>query len=112
MSAVYQINKGVNRPLEFKGLKAQYIGFLAGGLVILLVLFAVLYICGLPLYFCLPVILFAGLMLFHHVFRMSKKFGQHGLLKLQAKRQLPGYLRITSRKLFVHLNPSVYGKGN
>ncbi|MDB5129720.1 DUF4133 domain-containing protein, partial [Mucilaginibacter sp.] len=37
----YQINKGINRPIEFKGLKAQYIGYLGSGLVALLILFAV-----------------------------------------------------------------------
>ncbi len=25
MSSVYQINKGINKPVEFRGLKAQYI---------------------------------------------------------------------------------------
>ena len=34
----YTINKGINAPLVFKGLKAQYIAYLAVGLVVLLVL--------------------------------------------------------------------------
>lgn len=33
-NSVYQINKGINKPIEFKGLKAQYIWYLGGGLVI------------------------------------------------------------------------------
>ena len=36
--------KGINKPLEFKGLKAQYIWYLGGGLVALLILFAIMYI--------------------------------------------------------------------
>jgi hypothetical protein len=48
--AVYHINKGINKPIEFKGLKAQYIGYLAAGLVALLIFFAVMYISGLPVY--------------------------------------------------------------
>jgi len=28
MSSVYKINKGINKPIEFKGLKAQYIAYL------------------------------------------------------------------------------------
>jgi len=44
MSSIYQINKGVSKPIVFKGLKAQYIAYLAIGLVFLLVAFAVLYI--------------------------------------------------------------------
>ncbi len=44
MSSVYAINKSINKPVEFKGLKAQYIWYLGGGLLFLLILFAVLYI--------------------------------------------------------------------
>jgi hypothetical protein len=43
-TSVYRINKGINKPIEFKGLKAQYIGYLAAGLVLPLVMFAVMYI--------------------------------------------------------------------
>ncbi|MBD0288989.1 MAG: DUF4133 domain-containing protein, partial [Flavisolibacter sp.] len=39
-TSVYQINKGINKPIEFKGFKAQYIWYLGGGLVALLILFA------------------------------------------------------------------------
>jgi hypothetical protein len=46
MSSVYNINKGINQPIEFKGLKAQYIWWLCGGLVCLLILFAVTYVSG------------------------------------------------------------------
>ena len=31
-NSVYKINKGINKPIEFKGLKAQYIWYLGGGL--------------------------------------------------------------------------------
>ena len=39
MSSVYTINKGMNRPIVFKGLKAQYIWYLGGGIVLLFMLF-------------------------------------------------------------------------
>ena len=52
-TSVYNINKGINKPIEFKGLKAQYIGYLAAGLVVLLVLFAILYIIGVNMFICL-----------------------------------------------------------
>jgi len=100
---VYQINKGINKPIEFKGLKAQYIGYLAGGLVGLLILFAVMYISGLPVYCCILVIAISGGGLFHQVFRLSHKYGQYGLMKRSAKRYLPGYLKFNSRKLFTGL---------
>jgi hypothetical protein len=100
---VYQINKGINKPIEFKGLKAQYIGYLAGGLVGLLVLFAVLYIAGLPIFACIGVIASLGSGLFYQVFRLSHKYGQYGLMKHAARRYLPGYLKFNSRKLFTRL---------
>ncbi|MET3501322.1 hypothetical protein ABIC45_002934 [Mucilaginibacter rubeus] len=101
--AVYQINKGINKPIEFKGLKAQYIGYLAGGLVVLLIFFAVMYITGLPVFLCILVIFVLGTGLFYQVFRLSHKYGQYGLMKRSAKRYLPGYLKFNSRKLFTRL---------
>ena len=43
MNSVYKINKGINKPIEFKGLKAQYIGYLGAGVIVLLILFAIFY---------------------------------------------------------------------
>jgi len=51
----YTINKGINKPIEFRGLKAQYIYFLAGGLAALLLVFCIMYISGTPVYICVPV---------------------------------------------------------
>ena len=45
-STVFQINKGINRPIEFHGLKAQYILYFVIGILSLLILFAILYIIG------------------------------------------------------------------
>ncbi|TCD03167.1 DUF4133 domain-containing protein [Pedobacter psychroterrae] len=107
MSSVYQINKGVGRAMEFRGLKAQYIGFLAGGLVGLLLLFAALYIAGVNLYWLIGLIGGLGFLLFTVVFRMSAKYGQHGLLKKLARRSIPTSLISRSRHLFTSLNSSV-----
>ncbi len=38
-TSVYRINKGINNPIGFKGLKAQYIWYLGGGLICLLIFF-------------------------------------------------------------------------
>ena len=103
MASIYQINKGVNKPIEFKGLKAQYIAYLAVGLVFLLIGFAVLYISGLSLFIILPVIFGTGGGLIFTVFSLSHKYGEHGLMKYFAKRRLPHYLRFKSRRLFTQL---------
>ena len=104
MASVYQINKGINKSIVFQGLKAQYIAYLAVGLVFLLILFAVLYICGLSMYIVLPVIGGSGAALSLSVIRLSHRFGEHGLSKYFAKKQLPGCIRFRSRKIFIHLS--------
>lgn len=42
----YRINKGAGRPIEFKGLKSQYLFFFAGGLVSVFLAVVVLYMAG------------------------------------------------------------------
>lgn len=103
-NSVYQINKGINRPIEFKGLKAQYIWYLGGGLVILLILFAVLYITGVNTYVCLGIILLLGTLLFIFVYRLSNTYGVHGIMKALAKRSVPRVIKVYSRKPFFWLN--------
>lgn len=103
MASIYAINKGVSKPIEFRGLKAQYIAYLAIGLVLLLISFAVLYISGVNLYVVLPLILILGTGLFLTVTRLSHRFGEHGLQKFLAKRGLPVYLKFRSRRLFINL---------
>lgn len=102
-SSVYKINKGINKPIEFKGLKAQYIAYLAAGLVVLLVLFAALYIIGINMFICLGLTSILGVILFMAVYRMSDRYGQHGLLKKMASRNIPDHLKTTSRRIFIQL---------
>lgn len=106
MASVYHINKGINKPIEFKGLKAQYIAYLAGGLVLLLILFASLYIIGINVFICLFVIVSAGTALFMIVYYLNNKYGQYGLLKKGAKHYIPNFIKFRSRKIFIHLKKS------
>ena len=94
---IYIINKGINRPIEFRGLKAQYIYILAIGLVLLLIGFAVCYIAGVPVYLCLPIALLLGSGLFVGVYRLSDRFGEHGLMKVLALRRVPTAIACHSR---------------
>lgn len=113
MSSVYTINKGINKPIEFKGLKAQYIAWLAAGLIGLLILFAVLYIIGVNMFVCLALTLILGVILFMTVYRMSDTYGQHGLLKKMARTSIPDFIKSTSRKTFLNLkNKSQDGSRN
>ncbi len=100
-NSVYKINKGINQSIEFKGLKAQYIWYLGGGVVALLIVFAVMYIIGLPSYVCIGVILTSGTLLVMRIYGMSNKYGEHGLMKALARKQVPKVIKSRSRNVFL-----------
>lgn len=102
-NSVYQINKGINKSIEFKGLKAQYIWYLGGGLVALLMIFAILYIIGINPFICVAIILIAGTVLVFKVYAMSNKYGEHGMMKSLAQRSVPYSIKSNSRKTFKKL---------
>ncbi|UZJ63940.1 DUF4133 domain-containing protein [Sphingobacterium sp. KU25419] len=87
--SIYQINKGINKSIEFKGLKAQYIWYMGAVMVGLIIVFSVLYFIGLNQYVCLGIIGIAGFVSVTKIFAMSRKFGEHGLMKTMAKRMVP-----------------------
>jgi len=100
-STVYTINKGVNTPVEFRGLQAQYIWYLGAGIIVLLLLFAALYIAGINLYLGLAMILAAGCALVGYIYRLSRRYGTHGLMKKIARRRIPRLLFSNNRKCFI-----------
>jgi hypothetical protein len=102
-NSVYQINRGINKPIEFKGLKAQYIWYLAGGIVCLLIVFAILYIIGINPFICVGTILLAGAFLVLKVYAMSNKYGEHGMMKKLARRSIPTTVKSNNRKKFKRL---------
>lgn len=106
MATVYPINRGINRSIEFKGIKAQYIIYLALGLVLLLLLFAIFHIAHVNLYISMGVILPAGGGLLLAVKRLSDRFGEHGLVKHSAAGRLPTSVQSRSRKIFLQLKNS------
>ena len=57
--AWYNINKGIGKQVEFKGLRAQYLFIFAGGLLGVFILFVAMYLLGVPTAVCIA----AGLVL-------------------------------------------------
>ena len=102
-TSVYPINKGINKPVEFKGLKAQYIWYLGGGLIGLLIVFAVMYIIGINTFVCLGLILMLGTGLFTKIYKLSHAYGQYGMMKMLAKKGIPHFVKSRSRKCFTDL---------
>ena len=101
MASVYNINKGINKSIEFRGLKAQYIWYLGGGLVGLLAVFAVLYLVGINSYICVGFILVAGGCVVSYVYKLSNRYGEHGMKKKIASRSVPQVIKSRSRKVFI-----------
>ena len=100
-NSVYQINKGINKSIEFKGLKAQYIWYFGGGVIALLILFAILYIIGINSFVCIGIILVAGMVLVIQIYAMSNEYGEYGMMKKLAKRRVPKVVRSKSRVVFM-----------
>ena len=102
-NSVYSINKGINQSIEFKGLKAQYIWYLGGGVVGLMIVFAVLYIIGIPSLICVAFIGAAGSFLVFKIYRMSNTYGEYGMMKALARKQVPKWIKVYSREIFMKL---------
>lgn len=92
----YNINKGVGRTVEFKGLKAQYLFLFAGGLLGVLILVMVMYMAGVNSYICLLTGAGGASLIIWQTFSLNRKYGEHGLMKIAARKRHPRY--ITSRK--------------
>jgi hypothetical protein len=103
MASVLHINKGINRSIEFRGLKAQYIWYFAAGVLVLLVLFAILYITGVNSFICIALILGLGTLMTIKLYAMSGKYGEHGLMKKLASKRVPRVIKSYSRNVFTGL---------
>lgn len=98
----YNINKGIGKSVEFKGLKAQYLFIFAAGLLSVFVVFVIMYMIGIGQWVCIGSGLTASSALVWLTFNLNEKYGEHGLMKLMAAKQHPRYLinRRTPHRLF------------
>ena len=90
--ADYPINKGIGKPVEFKGLKSQYLFIFAGGLLALFVLFIIMYMVGINQWVCIIFGVTSATLLVWLTFRLNEKYGTHGLMKLSARKNHPFYI--------------------
>ena len=110
--AAFEINKGVGRTVEFKGLKAQYLFLFAGGLLAVFILVVSLYLCGISQIACLVIGGVGVTIVIWQTFTMNRKCGQYGLMKKGAVRMRPRYLvnRRTVCHLIRNLQPEIAKK--
>ena len=90
--AEYPINKDIGRPVEFKGLKAQYLFIFAGGLLAAFVLVVILYMAGAGQWLCIGFGVVSAPATVWLMFRLNAKYGEHGLMKLGAARMRPRHV--------------------
>ena len=99
--ADFEINKGVGREVEFKGLRAQYLFIFAAGLLAVFVMFVIMYMAGVGQWICIGFGVSAATVLVWLSFTLNRKYGSHGLMKLFVARRHPR--RILSRKRITRL---------
>lgn len=88
----YPINKGVGKPVEYKGLKAQYLFIFAGGLLALFVAFVIMYVAGITQWVCVGFGVTSASVTVWLTFHLNAKYGQYGLMKLAAVKYHPRYI--------------------
>jgi uncharacterized membrane protein YdcZ (DUF606 family) len=90
--AEYSINKGIGKPAEFKGLKSQYLFIFAGGLLGVFIVFVIMYMVGISQVICIRFGVVTAGTLVWGTFYLNDKYGEHGLMKLQASRNHPDFI--------------------
>ena len=90
--STYNINKGIGRTVEFKGLKSKYLFIFAGGLLGVLILIMIMYMVGVNSYICFFIGIGGASLIIWQTFSLNNKYGEYGLMKLSAKKRHPKYI--------------------
>ena len=88
----YPVNRGIGKPVEFKGLKSQYLFIFCGGLLAVFVVFIILFMAGVNQWLCIGFIVSASLLLVWQTFRLNARYGTHGLMKAAARKRHPRFI--------------------
>ena len=100
----YRRNTARRRVLSLR-LKAQYLFIFVGGLLALFILFVIMYMTGVNQWFCIGFGLVSASVLVWQTFALNARYGEHGLMKMQARGSHPKYV-INRRKI-----PRLFKKG-
>ena len=99
-----EINKGIGKPVELKGLKGTYlyltIGIVFSSLLLALILYGLF---DLNTYLSTAIVVGATGGGIWYCMRLSAKYGVWGLLKLEATRNQPKAILMSSAKPFAQL---------
>ncbi|MFR9597377.1 MAG: DUF4133 domain-containing protein [Rikenellaceae bacterium] len=95
--AEFKINKGVGSSVEFKGLKAQYLFLLVAAVLGLFLAVVFLTMMGVDQVVCIIVGVVLSIALIWAIFQLNDTYGEHGIMKRQARGYRPRYLINRSR---------------
>ncbi len=101
-----EINRGIGRNVEFKGLESQYLFVFAAGLLAVFVVFIILYMAGVSQWVCIGFGVVSATLLVWLTFRLNARYGTHGLMKAAARKRHPRYVlnRLKIPRLFTIQN--------
>ena len=103
---MYSINKGVDRPPEVLGIKGMnYLMLMAGSTLGGLLVVVILIVGGLPGIYAFPCFLFGVFILFNQIVAASRKYGERGFVKVQARLRMPSVITVRSSEAFRGLRP-------
>ena len=90
--AEFNVNKGIGKPAEFKGLHSGYLFIFVGGLLAVFVMFVIMYMVGINQWICIFFGAGSAISLVWLTFTLNRNYGAHGIMKLQARMYRPFYL--------------------
>ena len=94
--ATYQVNRGVGKPVEFFGLRSQYVIYFVF-LVLLVLLFSFILTILLNVMGALLIGIIAFLLAICSCYRLNNTYGEHGLMQLMASKKVVKHISVTRR---------------
>ncbi|MES2520924.1 MAG: DUF4133 domain-containing protein [Bacteroidota bacterium] len=88
----FEINRGANTPLEFKGLKGQHLLYCAIYIIVDFLIILILYVLGLPMILWIIYSLVSMIGGIGSFIYRNKKYGTKGLLDLKMKELTPNVI--------------------
>ena len=99
-NTIISIPKGLDRPIEIKGLKGDCIAYATASFIALLLAFAFLYLIKVPMLIRLTTIGAAAVVLIYRINRINKRYTPHGGMKRFASKWIPPSIRADTRTIF------------
>ncbi len=94
--ATYQVNRGVGKPIEFFGLRSQYVVYLVF-LILLTLTISFILTTLLDALIALLIGIVSFLLAICSCFKLNNTFGEHGMMQLMASKKVVRHISVTRR---------------